>query len=322
MNSVILFGRYVKDFIMLFLGFIYDFYRYVRHSGSYFRSGREKRNYRAVKAYHSIEKSLSFKNRKVGAGWQAAVDFVGYMKKHKPLNDNLVFHEKIGIGVVHKLINVSVEEGGEIRKDVSDFVGQFYAYESTGGVIENFEGELAKGKLNSPEDFFFSRYSVRDFMKQKLEMDIVLRALKLATKTPSVCNRESYYVYYTDKKNEIAKILGLQNGNRGFGDGIPGIVIVTADLGAFSSQIERYQHWIDGGMYAMSLVYAFHSLGVGVCCLNWSQSFLKDIKARRLLDINDSHNIIMLLAVGYPATNLRVCASPRGPIEDHFEVIG
>src|SRR3546814_1994141 len=70
----------------------------------------------------------------------------------------------------------------------------------------------------------------------------------------------------------IDRALSLQNGNRGFGHEIPCLLILCTDLSAFDTAGERYQHWIDGGMFSMSLVWALHALGYSSCCLNWSKT--------------------------------------------------
>lgn len=307
------------EIMLLIGGFLYDGIRFSFYSGSYLKKGRSKRNYRAVKAYHSIEKSLSFRNRNPGSGWTAVSDLYRSIQRYKPASDILTFHEKVGADVVGKLVEVSDKERDLNRDVMISFFNSLGESENKGGVIRKFENNLKEGVLDNPEKFFFSRYSVREFKNRPVDKDLVFRALRLASKTPSVCNRESYFVYYSDEKEVIKKILSLQNGNRGFGDGVPGVFLVASDLRAFTSQIERYQYWIDGGMYAMSLVYALHSLGLGVCCLNWSQSFVSDIRARRLMNIEGNHTVMMLLAVGYPADDLAVCVSARSPIEDHFK---
>jgi hypothetical protein len=84
---------------------------------------------------------------------------------------------------------------------------------------------------------------------------------------------------------------------------------------------EHYQHWIDGGMFSMSVVYALHSLGVASCCLNWSQSPTNDKLLRSRLDIKDNHSIIMMLAVGLPNDNNNVCISARRPISEIYSTL-
>ena len=170
--------------------------------------------------------------------------------------------------------------------------------------------------MQSPEDFFLSRYSLREFLQKPVDLSDVKRVVSLALKTPSVCNRQGWHVYYTSEPGVIADALSHQKGNRGFGHKVPNLIIITTDLKAFMPGQEHYQHWIDGGLFSMSLIYALHSIGIASCCLNWSQSPAADKRLRKGFNIKNNHTIMMMLAFGYPDEENSVCASSRRPIEE------
>ena len=111
-------------------------------------------------------------------------------------------------------------------------------------------------------------------------------------------------------------MLSYQNGNRGFGDKASHVLIVTSDLHHFTSAGERNQCWIDGGMFAMSLVYALHSLGLGTCCLNWSVECDQDRALKNNTLISESEAVIMMIAVGVIPEKLNVAVSPRKPLAE------
>lgn len=92
--------------------------------------------------------------------------------------------------------------------------------------------------------------------------------------------------------------------------------MITARLDCFLTVEERYQHWIDGGLFAMSLIYALHSLGLGSCCLNWSVAPATDRAFKEAAGIADDQSIIMLLAVGHLPERLRVARSERRPLDE------
>ncbi|MCI5137819.1 MAG: hypothetical protein D3922_05260, partial [Candidatus Electrothrix sp. AR1] len=93
-------------------------------------------------------------------------------------------------------------------------------------------------------------------------------------------------------------------------------IVVTIDLKAFFGGNEHYQHWIEGGLFSMSMMYAFHSLGVATCALNWSQFPEKDKALRKIVNIQPYHTIILMLAVGYPNQLNKVCCSARKSVDD------
>ncbi|QYB00719.1 nitroreductase family protein (plasmid) [Rhodococcus sp. USK10] len=188
--------------------------------------------------------------------------------------------------------------------------------ENYGGVEASFD---RLSKLRLTEEWKFSalansRSSVRNFGPQIVGDDILLRAIRTAQTAPSVCNRQSGRVRSFKRGSFASGILALQNGNRGFGDTASHVLVVTSDLNAFVTPGERNQAFIDGGMFAMTLVYALHDLGTDSCCLNWSTVKNEDDALRRYLDLPDDEIVIMLIAVGYAADGAKVTRSPKRDI--------
>lgn len=97
--------------------------------------------------------------------------------------------------------------------------------------------------------------------------------------------------------------MSYQNGNSGFGHTVPALFVITSDMRIFEKSGERNQGWVDGGLFAMALVYALHALGLGACMLNWSQDHDQDDALRAAFEIPD---------------DLLVAQSPRRPVGDVF----
>lgn len=306
--------RPLRNVIYALFGFGYDFGRFVRYGGWRGRTELCKRDYKAVKTYHRLEKSLSFRNRRKGSGWSAASDLVTLMSRGGFDPAAAGYHENVGIKVLHDFVALSPEEH-RAREQVDRFLQQTKLASAEGGVIDLCADDLLAGRLESPERFFLSRHSVRDFQPRPVPRELLERAVQLAMKTPSVCNRQAWHLYHLEQRESIDRALQLQNGNRGFGHEIPCLLIVTADLTAFDTHGERFQHWIDGGMFTMSLVLALHSLGLASCCLNWSRGPLDDLALRKSVRIDGAHTVITMMAVGYASENLKVCYSARRPLQ-------
>jgi nitroreductase len=113
-----------------------------------------------------------------------------------------------------------------------------------------------------------------------------------------------------------SRLLSHQNGNRGFGHLVPHVGVITANEACFFDASERHEPYIDGGLFAMSLSLALRAQGVGSCCLNWCVRPKTDRAAHSLLGIARSERIIMLMAIGYPASNTFVPRSPRKSLSD------
>jgi nitroreductase len=92
--------------------------------------------------------------------------------------------------------------------------------------------------------------------------------------------------------------------------------VVCSEFDIFEKLDERNQGWIDGGLFAMTLVYALHSLGLGSCMLNWSVSNARDASFRAAFGVPENQGVICMIAVGHLRDSFRVAQSPRRPVED------
>lgn len=313
--------RPLRDILYALFGYLYDFFRFFRYSGWRVKGRESVRDYKAVKVYHRLEKSLSFRNRDPDSGWGAAADLVNLLKKAKRSNNPFTYHESVGLKVLGDFIKIANVKNNQQKAIVKFWQDHMTDSLNKGGVIQKSSKSLRNGILEKPETFFSSRSSVRDFDSKVVLKDDIVRAIKLALNTPSVCNRQAWFVYCLYTRSEIDKALSLQNGNRGFGHEIPCLLIICADLSAFDTAGERYQQWIDGGMFSMSLVWALHSLGLASCCLNWSKGPVDDMKLRSLVPINEEHTVLMMLAVGMPREKIKVCYSARKPVDNFYRTL-
>ena len=165
-------------------------------------------------------------------------------------------------------------------------------------------------------EFFLRRPSVRQYSPDPIQPELLDQAVLMAQRTPSVCNRQSPKVYVYLDPEKRSKVIRVQKGNAGFGDQATGVLVVTADTRAYFSVGERYQAWIDGGMFAMSLVYSLHSLGIGSCCLNWSVEKHEDRELRRVTGIPESECVIMLISIGHLPEKFVVAQSHRKELDE------
>ncbi|NND15982.1 MAG: nitroreductase [Eudoraea sp.] len=302
-----------------FLGFGYDFRRFVAYGGWREKlHDREMRNYNIMMAYHGLEKSLSYKNRDPNAGWRSAEKVYRKLTNLKGITD-IGFHDKAAKNVLTTFLNLPPNRDKLRTKEMLAGLEEIpLSSDEVHGAMD-FSGNLYRqGILADPETFFNSRHSLREYKDEIVQEDAVKRAIKLAMKTPSVCNRHAWHVYHTSDRETIDKALSYQNGNRPFGKKIPNLLIITTDLKAFFAGHEHYQHWIDGGLFSMSIMYALHSIGLASCPLNWAQKPKIDRGLRKAINIRSNHTVIMMMALGYPDENNKVCRSIRRPLDDIY----
>lgn len=306
----------------LLANFIYDSSRFLKSSSA---GGRfnTKTKFQAliIKEYHRIEKGLALKEPRVGFGYNVVQSLVLTLRKYQR-KYGLDETAQTALNVLFAYYEFNLKNGRQDEQlykelvELKNTIPHNQSLTSTGGVLELSKQEILDSAQLDLRDFFKSRYSIRQFTSENVEMSLIEAAVKMAQKTPSVCNRQSSKVYVFSSDEDKRKALSYQMGNRGFGDQASKVLIVTSNLGHFFNIGERNQCWIDGGMFAMSLVYALLSLGLGTCCLNWSVVYERDLALKKAVRIDDSESIIMMIAVGHLPDELKVAQSARKTLKE------
>lgn len=184
------------------------------------------------------------------------------------------------------------------------------------GCTELHRNKIWESRPVKPQQFFETRHSIRSFTGPPLSAEILVSLVKGAQTAPSVCNRQGARVRFYNDDSLKSAILRLQNGNQGFGHLIPTVAVVSCDLRIFIGFGERNQAWIDGGLFAMTLVLFAHAQGLGTCFLNWSVVPQRDQQLRDLLGIPDYEVIVTLLGLGEIEERVLVAESARRPTQD------
>lgn len=160
------------------------------------------------------------------------------------------------------------------------------------------------------EGFARSRSSVRTFNDNEVDNDLVAKAVDTAKYAPSVCNRQGWKVHLYPGKEDVSRLLSLQDGNAGFGQTVNKLLIVTADSRCFTN-LESNQLFVDGGLFSMNLLLALHSLGIGTCCLNLCVPYTREKQIKHVGGIEEFERPVMMIGIGHYDTKTRVAISSR-----------
>lgn len=163
--------------------------------------------------------------------------------------------------------------------------------------------------------FAESRHSVRDYSGEPVDRAILEKVFELAKRTPSACNRQSWKIRVVDDPELKKTIQKNQNGNRGFGDYIDKFIIITADVQYYDRIRERNQANIDGGMYAMNLLYSLHYYDIAAVPLSASLNLKQENNLREAFEIPDYENFIMFIGIGNYVDEFKVPKSHRREVE-------
>ncbi|WP_316819931.1 nitroreductase family protein [Pedobacter gandavensis] len=305
--------------------YVYDYRKFKRESASFKLRNKEMMQAYILKEYHAVEKGLALSEPRPGFGGPrigALADIVeDYLTKYgvdaitdmtaDTLREYLDFdegHAQVAPGLKDKLERLL------LRCDESRF-------HKTGGTKLVPKQDIMAALDFDFERFFKSRNSVRDFSDEPVSTATLLKVIDTARYTPSVCNRQSWKVYVIEHSNvELKrKLLNVQNGNKGFGEQISSLIVITGKLSSFFAY-ERNQVYIDGGMFAMSIVLGLHAEGLGVCCLNTSYAKKQYEAFTNSMEMDSDCAPIMFLAVGHLKDNYSVAISERRPLTDIVEV--
>lgn len=300
--------------------FVYDTYRFIRYSGTYrIRSFAPSRGARMTKYYHMVEKGLALPQPRPGFGAQATADLSDQIST--ALRDGVCIDEvALAADALDSYVAFNSERGHQSPKHVTDVLQDVRrsGIAPSGAALREVSKSPSSNQSNI--DFLVSRVSVREYSDAAVPKQVLLEATRAAQSAPCVCNRQAARVYFLTSEQRKAEALRFQKGNRGFGDSAPVIAIITVDIAELLEPIERYQHWIDGGLFAQNFLLGIHAQGYGACPLNWSAPISCDIGIRKLGYIPDSESIIMMIAIGALKPTYKVARSQRRRISDvaHF----
>lgn len=292
--------------------------RYVRVSSAIVAGNRrDKAAALITMAYHALEKGLALPKPWPGFGQDVARLLLWRLERYvKQFGHDEV--TRAAIGAIEAWLRFQALH----KLDIGEWVARRDAVlrlmssgeRGEGGAKEICREEFLQSARLDLRAFLFSRHSVREFEPRDVPIDLLLRAVALAQSAPSCCNRQPGRVWIVSHPERVSGVLQIQGGARGFAEQVPVVLVVTVDLSCWQSVGEWYQAWIDGALFAMTLVWSLHSLGLATCFLNWSKRKETDVALRQYLGVPDKEQIVVLVATGWAPVRFRVAVSPRLPL--------
>jgi nitroreductase len=316
----LLIGR-MRIRVRLCANYLYDLRRFQRSAGLGTALDREMLQARIAKDYHRLEKGLALANPRPGFGSDVVARLLTAVPRFEQshgachataaargaLTEYVAFHRDRGTRFpdIEALLTLTPPGGGSTV---------------TSGTVSVRRVDIHADAAIDFLRFASSRHSVRQFTGEPVSAEYIEQAIAAAMRSPSVCNRQTCRVHAATGAERMRRALGFQNGNRGFGDRAGAVLVLTSDMRGFTTIGERNQCWIDGGLFAMSLAYAFHAQGFGTCMLNWSMERTRDLEMRRALGIPDHESVILMMAIGVMPEEFSVARSPRRPLGEVLRI--
>ncbi|MFC2139600.1 nitroreductase family protein [Bacteroidota bacterium] len=325
-KSIIKFLERTLKYFKTLSCYLYDFRRYAKYSNTVHpEDNPQKLEARITAHYHVIEKGLSLKEIKPKFGQAVVNDLIHLLSFYVSKNYSTGNAQFISaIGALEDYIQFNKSVNADVN-DVDEKVAKLKAHvtgdSKIGGTIEISKKDILKLANSDFEQFVTGRHSIRHFTDEMVDVSLINKAVKIASRTPSVCNRQSWKVYALNEREKIDKILSVQTGNRGFGHTVNMLLLVTSDLNYFDGAGERNEAFVDGGLFSMSLLYALYNVGLGAVSLNWAVEKKRDKQLRKMIDIKKSENVIMYIAVGHLPDKIMVPQSTRKEPDDIITIV-
>lgn len=300
---------------------IFDLYHHLKFSfkENNLKDDKAQLKYYLTKHYHIIEKGLALPEPRLGFGQPKIFDIIEKSKKYESLfgSDKLISSIR---KTLIEYLDFNSKKNFMLPADFEFSINEFLnsgVVGVSGGLKQKQKNKSSTLTLDEYKAFSEGRVSVRDFSSDTVSKELLYSVVDIAKSAPSVCNRQGWKVHCYSDKETIIKLLTYQNGNAGFTETIDKLLIVTADIKAFTNY-ESNQAFIDGGLFSMNLLLAIHAAGLGACCLNTCYPYKKENEVKKAADIQDNERLIMMIAVGSLKENYSVAYSPRNDTDDFF----
>lgn len=276
-----------------------------------------KMQYTLLRENHVIEKGLSLRNPRRGFGQQKVEALLARLDKYYNLyggTDKEFL--RYPLSTIKSYIKYT-EDNGTTLPVIQDLYKALEQKVNLGeigthaGISETTKEAILKACNSSFESLLYSRHSLRYFSEEPVSHEMIIRALELAQRTPSACNRQGWksHVFEGEKSVELLK---WQGGSHGFEDECRYSILVTANLKAFLCH-EVHQAYVDGGLYAMNLINALHSLGLGCIPLSCGFEYEK-LQQLEKFGIPENEVPILIVAFGHLQDKFNYAVSSRKDI--------
>jgi nitroreductase len=169
-------------------------------------------------------------------------------------------------------------------------------------------------------DLCKQRQSVRTFSTEPVEKEKLIRCLEAARVAPSACNSQPWrfiVVEDTETRDKVARATfsELVSFNK-FATKAPVLVVITATKGNLKTKVGQVlsglpYYLIDIGIASEHFCLQAAEEGLGTCMMGW----FKEKEVKKHLNISRNERVALILAVGYPETDV-IRNKNRKPMEE------
>ena len=270
-----------------------------------------------IRYVHSIEKGLSISNPRLGFGIEKINQILSLCKLYLENgyeNIDCIYFAKDALmsyftwNKQNSFENEALKELNLKYESVFDKIQQ--KEDIFGGVIE-IEKKDFEIDIEMAEKLFNTRHSIREFSGEQVTDEEIKKAIKLAQRSPSACNRQGVRIYSVSSKKYIDEIGQSLEGIGGFAHEVDKFLLITAKQSAYGL-FEKNQFIVSASMFAGYLTLALHAYQIAACTVQRSLSVNKLWDSfREKNNIPKDEQIVVMIGVGKYKEKTMVPVSKR-----------
>ncbi len=272
-------------------------------------------------ADHILEKGLTMPNRRLGFGKENVCHLVDgisefiskygadYMEIQAVLND------------LNEYVQIHEHAHYTLSQDILSGINQLLVFrkDNSGFYNLSFTEDDFFSDANF-HDFAYSRHTCRHFNGQPVDLGSIQKSIEVALSAPSACNRQSTKVIVIQRKEIMDFVLGIQNGNRGFGNHADKLLMIYSDFRFWDPSFFK-SAYLDAGIFTMNLLYALHEQKIAACTLNAHLKPSQINKIQDKLQMKKTEIPIVFIAIGHVPQQFLVARSPRRNVHEMYRVV-
>lgn len=276
-----------------------------------------------VRNVHSIEKGMSIRKPRTGFGVKKINEMFSLIDEYEKLTEEktvlffvvdavseyLEFQRSIGFW--NEDIQIIEEKNARLKEKIG-------CHNEVCGGTTVFRRADVNFTYEAVESVFNTRHSIREFSGEAVPEDLLYRAIQLAQRAPSACNRQAVRVYSISAKDYVGAMRNM-DGIGGFAEDVDRFLIITGKKSAYRWS-EKNQFIVSASMFAAYLTLTLHSLGIGACTVQHSlYPSQKFCEFRKKYGIPEDEQTVVTLGIGMMNDEVKVPISKRYPTEKIYK---
>lgn len=285
-------------------------------------NNKNVQSYSLLVVSHVLEKGLTMPNRRLGFGQERVRQVLNLCQQYIDNYGEDTFEVQSTLNDIEEYNRVHKENSYSLPADIQQKIDGILEYRKSTEETRSLEftPDTFFKKYNSFSEIAEHRHTCRHYSSVPVDIDTIIKCIKIAQSAPSACNRQSTHVYVINSEKYKEVVRRYQNGSRGFAEYADKFLLLTADQYAWDIRQEK-SGFIDAGIFAMNLLYALHESHICACTLN-AHLYSKQLKNfYKEMPIKESEIPVLFMSLGNAPDKFSIARSERKEVKKIYCVL-